>query len=346
MQGSSINIGYGFTKALGSEGQAVVFRSVGAVEQGAISFETELNKPESTKGAKALDLRDRGLFVDFNGERWALGRAAYEHGRMQVQDMSRARLEEPAYRLLYAASLAATIRHSADVAVVASLPLRWYNGDREKARQILSGEFRIKYRGVNRTYSIAPKNCHIVPEGFGALCSKVLTPSGTVADPALAKARVGIVDVGTRTVGFLLVDNLRVIPTESDMTEDLGMFQVWKMLQETISMQYGREFNYREVDEIVHQRGFDDAGQWVDLTDEIDRACQALANGISAQINGLWDSGRSVRYIFPTGGTSQFVKMFLPYRNMLPTQNGDLKHAFFDNALGGMNFAIARGIIQ
>jgi plasmid segregation protein ParM len=334
----STNVGNGYSKAVSSafigEGQrkAVVFPSIGALEQGAVSFDAAIDVPGNGH-------KDPDLIIEYRGERWALGDAAYAYGRMQVQDMSRSRIETGHYQLLYAATLAATVRNSNILAVVASLPIAWYNSDRESARQILSGEFTVRYAGKTRTYSIAPNDCYIIPEGLGALCNRVLTEDGKVADPDMAKARVGVIDVGTRTVGFLRVDHLKIIPAKSDMRDDLGMSTVWTLMREVISRNHGRTLNDAQIDEALHARAFRDSGHAIDIGDDCDRATQALASAIAGRINSLWDNGREVDYLYLTGGGAQFVAPFLTtYSNVEVSECG-----YFDNAEGGLRFGLARG---
>jgi hypothetical protein len=332
----STNVGNGFSKAISTarddnnQPRCIVFPSVGALEQGALDFSTELDR--SDNGNRQAD-----LIIEFRGERWALGEAAYQYGRMQVVDMSRSRIETQSYQLLYAATLAATVRNSGLLAVVASLPIRWYTSDREKARAVLSGEFTVRYAGKTRTYTVLPEDCHIIPEGFGALMARLFTSTGKALDPDAARRKWGVIDIGTRTVGFLRVDGLKVIPAESDMTDKLGMSTVWKLLQEDISQMYGRELNERDLDLAYRQRGFSDAGEWVDIGELCDRASDGLASAIMGKVNSLWDNGRATDYLLCTGGGNT-VSNFFTYKNLYASQTG-----WWDNAQGGLNFGIARG---
>lgn len=332
----STNVGNGFSKALSSarddqnQQRCIVFPSVGALEQGALDFSAELERTDN--GSRQPD-----LIIEFRGERWALGQAAYDYGRMQVVDMSRSRIEQQSYQLLYAATLAATVRNSGLLAVVASLPIRWYTSDREKARNVLSGEFTVRYAGKLRTYTVAPDDCHIIPEGFGALMARLFTPTGKAIDGQAARENWGVIDIGTRTVGFLRVNSLKVIPAESDMTDKLGMATVWKLLQEQISQKYGRELNEREIDQAYRDRGFSDGRDWIDISEECDRASDALASAIMGKVNSIWENGRAVHNLLITGGGNT-VFPFFTYKNMYASQSG-----WFDNAQGGYNFGVARG---
>jgi hypothetical protein len=341
----STNVGNGYSKAVSSafigEGQrkAVVFPSVGALEQGALNFDAHLDAPGNGH-------KDPALIIEFEGRRWALGDAAYQYGRMQVQDMSRSRIESDTYRLLYAATLAATVRNSGLLAIVASLPIAWYNSEREAARRILSGEFTVRYGGKTRTYSIAPEDCHIVPEGLPALCTRVLTHDGLVADGDMARSKVGVIDCGTRTTGWLLVDGLKIIPAKSDMRDDLGGSTVWTLMREMISRDYGRTLNDREIDQALHKRSFNDAGKPIDIGHICDQAVSALSSAIIGRTNSLWENGREVDYLYITGGFGQFVAPYAdrnlneenPYSNVVVAEDG-----YFDNAEGGIRFGLARG---
>lgn len=323
----STNVGNGYVKARSVE-HSIVFPSVGAREQGAVKFDAALS------GNGAHD-----LIIGFEDQNWAIGEAAYKFGRMQVQDMSRARVGQDDYLRLYVASLAATVGRSGPLAVVASLPLGFYNGDRDAARKALSGSFTVKYQGRTRQYFIDESDCHLIPEGFGALCAHVLTTTGKISSADLARSRIGIVDVGTRTTGFLRVDGLEIISAQSDMAERAGMSVVWTMLRETLSMEYGRELTDQDLDEITHSRMLRDSGQSIPVDQHVDTAIQALAEATRARVNSLWDNGRAVDHILITGGGGQFVYPYLTYPHVMVSESG-----YWDNAEGGFRFGLLRGL--
>lgn len=319
----SVDIGNGYVKAKAGNSESA-FASIGAMEQGAIRFD----------GLKV----GSDLVIDFEGERWALGSTAYKVGRMQIMNMGRARIEEPNYRRLYAAALATTVGKTSNVAVIASLPVLWYTGEREKARDVLAGKFTITYDGQKMNITIDRENVHIVPEGFGSLCTKVLAIDGNILDADMGRSVVGVVDIGTRTTDFLYFDNLELFPANSSGLEKAGMSVIWTMVGEQIAQKYNRELSELELDEAIHKREFRDRANRVNINELVESAARGLAAQVSARISSLWDNGRDVDVILITGGAAEFVYPYLKYDNKMMVAD-----PFRANVDGAYRFGLLRG---
>jgi plasmid segregation protein ParM len=321
----SLDIGNGFVKGYARPGGAereIIFPSVGAVEQGAIKFEGLKNGSD--------------LVIDYNDKRVALGDSAYRLGRMQVVEMGRARIGEPAYMDLYAGALSQLVRNSSDVTVVASLPVRSYMSAKEDARRALQRQMVIGANGRTNIYNVS--QAHIVPEGFGALCTLVLTGSGKIANAELGRSNVGVVDIGTRTTDYLDFNQLELVPVASDGQDKTGMATVWQLVGEMISDAYQRELSEVELDQVIHTHQFSDAGQQVNVTHFVNEALDALAATITGQVRTMWDDGRAIDCIAVSGGGAAFVFDRLPFANKLLVNDGAMA-----NVRGAYAFGLLRG---
>lgn len=324
----SLDIGNGFTKGHArpsGDGREINFPSVGAVEQGAIKFDGLKNSSD--------------LVIDYNDKRIALGESAYRLGRMQVVEMGRARIGEPPYMNLYAGALAQLVRNSGDVTVIASLPVRSYNAAKEDARRALQRQMVIGANGRTNIYNVTA--AHIVPEGFGALCTLVLTSSGKIMNADLGRSVVGVVDIGTRTTDYLNFDTLEFVPVASDGQDNVGLASVWQMVGELISAEYQRDLNEVDLDDVIHTHQFDDGPNKVNVTHFVNTALDSLAETITGKINTMWDGGRSVGYIAVAGGGAGLVFDRLPFANKLLVNDGAMA-----NVRGAYAFGLLRGFDQ
>ncbi len=322
----SADIGNGFVKARSRE-RACTFPSVVAREGGAIRFDAGL-----------ADDQLKNIVIEFEGETFAVGEAAYRMARIQALDMGRDRVTHDIYRRLFAAALATTVRRSDQLAVVASLPVEWYNGGREEARRALSGVWQVGYAGQVLNYYIDESDMHIVPEGFGALCSVLLSPTGKGQYDGLATQTVGVIDIGTRTTDLLFFDHLELHPNMSDGFDRVGMSICWASLKAQINLEHGRSLTPRELDNALANGYFDQGNQRVSIMAEIERARQDLADAIRAHVDSMWAAGQAVNTLLVTGGGAWLVYDLLPYDHKLKVDN-----AYFANCEGGFRFGLRRG---
>jgi plasmid segregation protein ParM len=325
----SVDIGNGYTKAA-ANGRQLLFPSVVGREQGAITFETGLS-------GRASQLTN--LVITYEGERYAIGYAAERLARMQTVEMGRGRVSSDTYKRLFAAALAATIEDSGNLVVIASLPVEWYNGAREEARRTLAGVWSVGYQDEKLTYVIDQADLHIVPEGFGAICSLVLDSKGRSARSDLAGQRIGVVDIGTRTTDYLYFDALQLYPNRSGGSDQVGVSVIWTMLKEQINLEYGRSLNSQELDQALHTGRITVGSQEVDINDMINSACRAMADTVRAEIGTLWQGGKDVQAIILTGGGAPLVYSNLDYRHATLVAD-----PVWANVIGAYQFALYRGL--
>jgi hypothetical protein len=102
------------------------------------------------------------------------------------------------YWLFLAALSELTPATVADVALVTGLPVAFYD-DKEKVTARLVGEHRVQREG-RRAQVLRVTAARVIPQPFGALLAAVLDDRGAIGDVTLAKAAVGVIDVGGRPV--------------------------------------------------------------------------------------------------------------------------------------------------
>lgn len=326
----SVDIGSVDVKAHSSTA-TVTFPSIVAPEQGGIRFE---------------GLGSDYFTIELNGERLALGRTAYSLGHIQISDMGRARVQGDTYRRLAAGAFASVLGRSTPISLIASLPIRFYMGKTEDLKESLAGDYRIEYEGRSLRFKLDYDDVHIIPEGFGSLCSLILNPMGQVINGELADMRVGIVDIGGRTTDMLMFDSLELQPALSTGMNKSGLSIIWQVLDNQIEEYYGRSLTLIELDEALHTGYFRNGPDRIDIRSEITVAAETLASSIIASINSLWDDGNAVEQIVLTGGGAPFIAPFMSYRHVLNIDDEVPISPHLTNAIGAFYFGLLQGFAE
>ena len=286
------DIGNGFTKIRSSR-ERLSFPSVISVED------------ETAQGFEAMGLSSNSDFViEYANKRWAIGETVYTHGLMPVTIAHRSRIETEFYKVLFAASLAVGIRQPAEVHAIVSLPPAAY-WDREKQKDTIAGEYEVVFGGRKLTYNVPREALRVVPEGFGTAALFCLDASGAVQDSTLFEARVGIVDPGTYTTDFILLDKMKLVRRGTDSIPH-ALNDIHQKLRTYVASQ-GVDLDVYQADEVLRQGYFLKSGRRVPVTEQRDIWAGELAQVLSGQIRTLWGGGDDVEHILVSGGAAEYV---------------------------------------
>lgn len=304
-----ISLDIGNTWAKGEDRKRwIKFPSVTAVESGSLNFD-------------GLGDTSDDIVYGFEGRSVVAGRSAYELGRLQVLEMGQQRVGSQAYRDLIAGMLSQLSSRSTDIRIIASLPVAFYSGSAEEARDVYfnNGSWRVEVDGKTRVYKVKRSDVHIVPEGFGALCSIFLNSAGSIVDTGVIRKKIAVVDVGGRVASFIMFENLRPVRALSRGIEGTGLSVLWQNLGELINSKWSRSLTELELDEALYTRVFKLGAERVSIGAEIDDARSALASRVAATINSMWDNGNAAEEIIFTGGGAPhiFEHMRYPHKTLI-----------------------------
>jgi plasmid segregation protein ParM len=290
-----VDIGYGYTKAVG-EATHVVFPSVvGKAER--IRYENDLYLHLGSP------LEPRIALVTEEGDRF-VGELALLQSRVQWTLLDRSRVEDPSARLLFLAALSELAGdHGQDrpYQVVTGLPVKWY-GDRTKVVAQLQGKHivqRVNGHKVVQRFSVA--DVLVVPQPFGSLFHAILGTDGQITDEALARDRLGVIDIGTFTTDYVLVDSLRYVERGSGSIST-GMSKGYQLVGRSLLDTVGLDLGMHEVDKVVREGRVTIFGERRNIDWLVDPVFDALSEEIIAHAGTLWGDGRDLRAILVTGG--------------------------------------------
>lgn len=287
-----VDIGYGYTKAT-CDAHEVVFPSVvGKAER--IRYQVDLQSLSPENGI---------ALITEQGDRF-VGDLALLQSRVRWTLLDRSRVQDPSVRLLFLSALSELVgpaTEEASFSVVTGLPVQWY-GDRDKVIEQLSGRHII--RRVNGRQWVQRLNVEqvlVVPQPFGSLFNVILDRDGVIVDEALARGRLGIIDIGTYTTDYVLVDALRYIEKGSGSIST-AMSRAYQLIGRAILDSFGLDLHLHEVDRVVRQGYVTVFGEPREIGWLIEPALDAVAEEVLAQAGTLWGDGRELSAVLVTGG--------------------------------------------
>ncbi|MBN1579329.1 MAG: ParM/StbA family protein [Anaerolineae bacterium] len=290
-----VDIGYGYTKAACGANQVVFPSVVGKSER--VRYESDLNRA----GANQHD--GQIAVITEQGDRF-VGELALLQSRVHWTLLDRSRVQDPSARLLFLSALSElvgpTSEHGA-FRVVTGLPTQWY-ADRDKVVEQLSGDHvlrRVNGRQVVQRFSI--DELLVVPQPFGSLFCTILDADGRIVDEKLARGRLGIIDVGTFTTDYVLVDALRYIEKGSGSIAT-AMSRAYQLIGRSILDAFGLDLRLHEVDEIVRRGYVTVFGEQRDIEWLAHPVLDAIAEEVLAEAGTLWGDGRDLDAVLVTGG--------------------------------------------
>lgn len=294
MINAGFDMGYSFSKVV-ARGVAQRFPSIcGNVERARFS----LNGRDT--GVTILNIPDDGM--------WVVGSGALRMSRFVARQGDRDWIEGRAYLRYYLAALTElTLANQVEVRVVTGLPVTYFSRDREKVVERLLGEFRVQREGRNwQRFKVM--QVKVVPQPFGTLLSETLNEQGRITNEKLATGRIGVIDVGGKTTGYLSVEDLAERPPETGSI-DVGCWEALMLIQDRVNARYpGLELEDHEIVALVAEgapvRYYGDAQNVEDIIKE---ALTPLAERIIAEATTLWNGGARLDEILVTGGGALLV---------------------------------------
>jgi len=324
----AIDMGYGFTKGLTAHKNTIFRSMVGPAEQ--IRFESDLHRANGS--AIVVQVGGRRRFV---GEYASLQSAS----TAQTLDPTRTGSEEQLC-LFHAAASNLVKTNESEIAVVTGLPVADFD-DHNKAllHEMLAGEHLVERHG-KRDRHFMVNGVYLVPQAVGALFALILDRNGQIVDGDLAGGRVGIIDVGTLTTNFVLVDRLRYIETGSDSITS-GMSEVLTKVAKDLKREHGLDWtlNLDRVDEATRARSVEVYGESKSIDYLVDAYTGDLADTVIARASSLWGSGVDLRAVLLTGGGAHSLAPYV--RRKYPhTRTGDDPQ--WDNVTGYLRAGLRR----
>ena len=306
----AVDVGYGFVKAVSSNGNKVLFPSVvgSGRDRGLANF-IEQNEG----GENGLDLSE--IHIKIDGKHYYVGEMALKNSSDATRIFERERYNHEYSKILMNVAIQLVTKPSTkEVTLFTGLPLDYFRTQHKdfKAKLLEESPVIEWINGLNNVQSrkISISDVGVFPQGMSAVWSTLMNHEGkTFKSDVMEKGnQIGIIDIGFRTTDICVVEmkgeGAFTPLLQFSETVDQGVVNLY----ENIKIAYqnktgGSDLSESKIDRILERQSITYRGQKIDLSNEVEQSYKAVVNSIIDRINKLWkEEGDTFDYIFVVGG--------------------------------------------
>ncbi len=238
-----------------------------------------------------------------------------------------------------AVSLVSNQETAENIQLVIGLPMSYFNQSKDELIKVLSElNAHIKVAGINKGMNISFSDVYCFPQGAGAYYSGVLNEDGTTKNANILSESVGLIDIGFRTVDFLVMQKGRkkvtYVDNLSGSLEEEGMNKIYQLIDKMVSNQEGIDFGALEIEKALtwFNGSLNYQKKTVNLLGYEETCCVELAEEIASKIKQKWGkSADMLERIYITGGGGEALFEYL--KDKFP--QAELQtHSTYANCLG------------
>lgn len=300
----AVDIGYGFVKAIGANGDRVIFPSyVGE------AISRMGNNLFANDGVNELE----NIEIVYNGQRKFVGELAVKES-IVTPTFDTDRKNDVTNILL---NIAIQLVHPSDepVYLVTGLPLDFYKEEAKSFQNYIEGEQKeIKWLTGSRqgeTVQTKIQKALVFPQGAAAILAVLTNSEGRYTHPDMMfnGSLIAMIDIGFRTTDIIVVEvkeNGSIVPVNrySTTLNDLGM----STLRQAIINKYeettgGKKISERFIQQALKGEQLSANGRKIDFKETLEQAKVTLAANIASGVKALWrEDSELFSGIFLAGG--------------------------------------------
>lgn len=250
----------------------------------------------------SMNHRDR-IAINANGENFLMGQAAVDIGQGTRKETSEWVGTSGWLALFYGMLSELTKSTNFEANIVVGLPLSDFEREKSIVLEIIRGRHTFMRAGRILQHCIV-NDLRVAPQAWGAVLDCLLTTTGKIKAPELARERYAIIDIGGHNVGYLAVDGLSDIPHESRATER-GAWTVMRAVRLYFDQHYpglSRHKDHKIMDAIV-KREIYKKDKRIDLAPIVGPMIDQIGQEIVDTAGQHWGEGAvTFRQVFVIGG--------------------------------------------
>ncbi len=232
-----------------------------------------------------------------------VGAEAVNQSRFLNRREDRRWIESDEWLTLFLAAITETsTANCVPLDVVTGLPVAFYD-DKNVVAQRLLGDHQVR-RETRNAQTVRVNNVRVIPQPFGTVLAEVLGPTGQIADAQLARANVGVIDVGGKTCNLLSVNRLTEVARET-ASVNVGGWTLVRAVRDWLAGSYPGLDDMRDhqLAEAIQARELRYYGAPLnDFPARIAAIAADLARQVIAEASHLWNGGAILDAILITGG--------------------------------------------
>lgn len=281
-----IDVGSGFTKYVGGNGEKGFFPSLVA------RLKPETPRPFGFEEADIIAIKGpHGEDIEFIVGESVKGVAPEDRENTLQDDWAGS---PPWFALLYYAmsQVAHCLTPSEPVLLSTGLPMALYENKSLRLQERLVGKHTFKINGEPYIMIITPE---IIPQAVAALLSTAQD------DEENLKETVGIIDIGTYTTGFAVMDEGSFVPYRSGGIA-MGIHTLLNHFHGHLVRVHGHNAAPENVLRILQKGFFMHRGAKVDVSDEIPNVVENVIGVLVNNIEKTWRSADDLKILIAGGG--------------------------------------------
>lgn len=269
-----LDIGYGTTKLIDSNGRVCSFKSIVGVGE-----PQKINLPGAEKSYTRV--------VKVGKNTYTVGEDAEKYNLPVVDVKQRNSIESLAFKALVLAALGDSVKSAPDVKIITGLPVKYID------------DASILIKSINDVISA---EVVVVPQPAGSFFDLFLDNKGNVAWHELSTSRVGIVDIGTYTTDILLFDCLNIVESLSG-TITVGLYRLTSSIINACKTEGIRQsLTHVEAEKAFETGSVKKYGKELDISSIVQAQKDNITKDIWSYVNSMWGKDESIDYIVLTGG--------------------------------------------
>lgn len=307
----AVDVGFGFIKAMNESLETVRFPSV-------VSKKSE-NSLKGIVGGSGDDYSVTYWEVNNSGEninqkKLYVGDAGLSNGGTRKwEDKDKFNVEDLKLFIVTAVGLLNPQNDVVDLCL--GLPMSYYLTKKDELNEGLKDlNARISITGQRSLKEVKFNSIFVFPQGAGAYYSSFCDIDGTITDYDLAQSNAGVIDIGYRTVDFLVMmkgrNGIQISDNLSGSLEEDGMNVAFQNIQNAVSNdeRVNKEVALEEIEKSIlwFNSKFDFRRDSIDITQYEDQAYKESAEEICSKIKIRWGAeGDLLSRVVITGGGAE-----------------------------------------
>jgi PRTRC genetic system protein D len=269
--------------------------------------------------------------VKIDNKKFIVGKDAYSYGDpdSRLSSLSSDWAGSQGWQaLLYSAIAKCGVYDS--VNLITGLPQTLYSEKGKELELFLSGTHKFVFDNVEHEVTINPR---VIPQAAGALLYEAKQT------PAILEDMVGVIDIGTYTTGFSVLDEKRFVASKCNGCS-VGMSQLLSALQDHLLRERSYAVDPLILPRAIMKKQIKFNGEIIDISEDIAHQAMIVSKPMLDEINAAWKGANELTVYVAGGGAPYFypaIKTIIPHAILMDDAFFAVVRGMHDYLLGSMS---------
>jgi len=313
----AVDIGFGFVKVMTEHGKRTMFPSLvkNRIETG---LKAIIGGKQDDYAITYWEVQNDNSNEKMNLRKCYVGDASLTNGAdRNWEDKNQFNADD--LKLLITTAVGLVNPNNEEIDLCVGLPMSYFIEMKDKLEEILKNiNSRILISGIEKERIVKFKSIFTFPQGAGAYWSAILNTDGKTKNLELAGKTVGVIDIGYRTVDYLVMrkgrTGINMIEEMSGSLEDDGMNRVYQDIGLALQNNGLGNVELTEIEKAILWFGsqLDILGEEINLINYEEKAYKERAESIASKIKRKWGKQEeTISTVLITGGGGKTLFEYL-----------------------------------